>query len=129
MQDNVSMLYVAAPKLCVVVDSPVKIWPSTMFSKKYHLTIVCLAAHFGTILTICFKYYFDVDKSSIKLQPSRNEELCRFPIPIENRVPDSCFGVRYLIVEDGIFMFFRTRFDILLFSDWNKCISNLYTCI
>ena len=46
---------------------------------------LCLQHHFGTLLTISakFKYYFDFDKLAITLQPSRNEELCPFPILIE----------------------------------------------
>ena len=40
---------------------------------------------FGTILTIFakFKYYFNFDKLTITLQPSRNEELGHFLILIE----------------------------------------------
>ena len=40
---------------------------------------------FGAILTIFakFKDYFDFDKSAITLQPSRNAEVCHFPILIE----------------------------------------------
>ena len=40
---------------------------------------------FCTILTIFakFKYEIDFDKLAITLQPSRNEELCPFPILIE----------------------------------------------
>ena len=71
---------------CLVVDSQVKIWSCTLSYKNGHLTLVCLQHHFSTILTIFAKYkdYFDFDKLSITLQPSRNEELCPFPILIEN---------------------------------------------
>ena len=81
----VSIWYMAAPKLCLVVDSQVKIWSCTLSYKNCHLTLLCLQHHFGTILTIFakFKYYFDFDKLEITLQPSRNEELSPFPILIE----------------------------------------------
>ena len=48
-------------------------------------TLLCLQHHFDTVLTIFakFKYYFNFDKLAITLQPSRNEELCPFPILIE----------------------------------------------
>ena len=52
---------------------------------------------FGTILTIFAKsmYYFDFDKSTIALQPRRNEELCHFPILIERyRVPQLLWCVK-----------------------------------
>ena len=69
VQDIVSIWYVAARKLCFVVDSQVKIWPCTLSYKNCHLTLSCLQHHFGTILqnhfgTILtifekFKYNFD----------------------------------------------------------------------
>ena len=47
-----------------------------------------LQHHFGTILTIFakFRYDFDFDKLAISLKPSRNEELCPFPILIEKHL-------------------------------------------
>ena len=68
-----------------VVDSQVKIWSCTLSDKNSHLTLLCFQHHFGTILTIFakLKYHFDFDKLAITLQPSRNEELCPFPILIE----------------------------------------------
>ena len=85
VQDFVSIWYVAARKLCFVIDSQVKIWSCTLSYKNCHLIILCLQHHFGTILTIFAKckYYFDFDKLAMTLQPSRNEELCPFPILIE----------------------------------------------
>ena len=85
VQDIFSIWYVAARKLCVVVDSKVKNWSCMLSHKNCHLALLCLQHHFGIILTIFekFKYYFDSDKSAIKHQPSRNEELCHFPIFIE----------------------------------------------
>ena len=58
----------------------------TLSYKKCHLSLLCLQHHFGTILTIFakFKYYFDFDKLAITPQPSRNEELCPFPVLVEN---------------------------------------------
>ena len=64
-------------KLCVVVDSPVKIWPCTLSSNFMPFTTFWY--HFD----IKPEYYFDVDKSSKTLQFSRNEETCHFPILIE----------------------------------------------
>ena len=93
VQDIVSIWYVASRKLCLVVDSQVKIWHCTLSYKNCHLTLLCLQHHFGTtfcILTIFakFNHYFDFDKLAITLQPSKNEELCPFPILIEKyRVP------------------------------------------
>ena len=85
MQDIVSIWCVVARKLCLVVDSQVKIWCCTLSYKNCHLTLLCLQHNFETILTIFakFKYFFDFDKLAITLQPSRNEEFCPFPILIE----------------------------------------------
>ena len=79
-------MYVVARKLCVIVNSLVKIWSCTLSSKNYHLKFLRLSHYFGTHLTIFSKslYYCDFDKSGITLQPSRNAELCFFPILIEN---------------------------------------------
>ena len=57
-----SIWCVAAQKLCLVVDSQVKIWACTLSYKNCHPTLLCLQHHFGTILTIFakFKYYFDL---------------------------------------------------------------------
>ena len=61
VQDIVSIWYVAARKLCLVVDSHVKKRSCTLSYKNCHVTLLCLQHHFGTILTIFakFKYYFD----------------------------------------------------------------------
>ena len=85
VQDIVSISYVEARKLCLVVDSHAKIWSFTLSYKNCHLTLLCLQHHFGTILTIFakFRYCFDFDNLARTLQPSRNEELCPFPILIE----------------------------------------------
>ena len=82
--DIVSICYVATQKLCLVVESQVKIhvWFCTLSYNNCYLTLSCLQHHFGTILTIFAKFkYFD--ELAITLQPSRNEELCSFPILIE----------------------------------------------
>ena len=78
----VSIWYVEARKLCVVVDSKVKNWSCTLSYKHCYLLLLCLQHHFGIILNIFekFKYYFDFNQSAITLQSSRNEELCHFPI-------------------------------------------------
>ena len=85
VQDIVSISYVAARKLRLVVDSNVKIWSCTLSYKNCHLILLCLQHHFGTILTIFakFRYYFDFDNLARTLLSSRNEELCPFPILIE----------------------------------------------
>ena len=85
MQDIVSIWYVAARKLCLVVDSQAKSWSYRLSYKNCLLTLLCLQHHSSTILTIFakFKYYFDFDKLAITFQPSRNEELCPFPVLIE----------------------------------------------
>ena len=85
MQSIVSIWYVAARKLCLVVDSQVEMWSCALSYKNCHLTLYAFNTIFGTILTIFakFKYYFDFDKLAISLKPSRNEELCPFPILIE----------------------------------------------
>ena len=86
VQDIVSICYVVARTICLVVDSQVTIWSCTMSYKNCHQTLLCLQQHLGTILTtfVKLKYYFDFDQKAITLQPSRNEELCLFPILIEN---------------------------------------------
>ena len=73
MQDIVSIWCMAAWKLCLVVDSQVKIWACTLSYKNCHLTLVCLQHHFGTILTIFakLKYCCDFYKLAITLQPSK----------------------------------------------------------
>ena len=85
MQHNVSIWYVAARTLCLVVDSQGKIWSCTLSYKDCHLTLLCLQHYFGTTLTIFakVKYYFDLDKLAITLQPSGSEELYPVPILIE----------------------------------------------
>ena len=85
VQGIISIWYVAARKIVVVVQSQVKIWSWSMSYKHCHPTLLCLPHHFGTILTLFtkFKYYFDFGKSTITLQPPWNEELCHFPILIE----------------------------------------------
>ena len=85
VQDIVSIWSMAARKLCLVVDSQVKVWSWTLSYKNCHLTLLCLQHHFGTILTIFakFKYYFDFDHLTITLQSSRNEDLYPFRILIE----------------------------------------------
>ena len=78
MQDIVIIMYVAARKVCVVVDSKVKNLSYTLSYKYCHKTLIFIRHNFGIILTIFekFKYYFEFDKSAIsRLQPSRNEEL------------------------------------------------------
>ena len=62
-QDIVSIWYVAARKLCLVVDSQVKIRSSPLSYKNGNLTLLCLQHHFCTIFAK-FKYYFDFDKCS-----------------------------------------------------------------
>ena len=59
-----SVRYVAARKLPDLVDSPVNLWPFTLFFKNCNLTILCLQRHFGIIFTIFAKSknYFVVDK-------------------------------------------------------------------
>ena len=85
MQDNVSIWYVAARTLYLVVDGQVKILSPTLPYKNCHLTLLCLQHHFGTVLTMfaMVKYYFDFDKLAITRRPSMNEELCPVPILIE----------------------------------------------
>ena len=121
-----SISYVAARKLCLVVDGHVKIWSCTLSYKNFHLTLLCLQHHFGTILTIFgkFRYYFDFDNLAITLQPSRLEELCPFLILIEK------YPVLQLLwceksQSKGIFLFFRTKIGFSSFlSDEIKSISN-----
>ena len=95
MQDSVSIWYVAARRLCLVVhiDSQVKTWSYTPSDKNCHLPLLCLQHHFGTILTVFakFKYYFDFDKLAITLQLSRHEKLCPFPILIEQYLVPQLF--------------------------------------
>ena len=77
MQDIVSMWYVAARKLSIVVGSPVtfvRYCPEN--GQLIIVFIVCPLHHFGTILPMSpkSKYYFDVDKSAINfnLQEMKN---------------------------------------------------------
>ena len=85
VEDIVRILYVAARKLCLVVDSHVKILSCTLSYKNCHRTFLCIQRHFGTILTIFakFRYCFDFGNLPIAIQPSRNKELCPFSILIE----------------------------------------------
>ena len=85
VQDIVSIWYLAARKLCVVVDSQIKIWSCALSYKNCNLTLWCHPHNSGTILIIFtkLKYYFDFDKLAIILQPIRFEDLCHFPNLIE----------------------------------------------
>ena len=56
VQDIAIIWFVAARKLCPLVDSHIKIWSCTMFYKICHLTLLRLQHHFGTILTIFAKF-------------------------------------------------------------------------
>ena len=53
--------------------------------QEFSSTLLCLQPHFGTIMTIFtkFKYELDFYNFAITLLPSRNKELCPFPILIE----------------------------------------------
>ena len=85
MKDIVSIWYMEARKLYLIIDSQVKLWSCMLSYKNCHLTLLCLQHHFGTILTIftAYKYQIDFHKLAITIQTSRNEELCPFPILIE----------------------------------------------
>ena len=129
MLDILSIRYVAAQKLCVVVDSPVKIWSCTLSRKKCHpvLTILCLSHYLGTIITIFakYKYSHDFDKSGITLRSSRNEEFWHVLI-LNAKIHLSFFGARNLIAVEGLLCFFPYKNLICyLISDWKKYISNL----
>ena len=85
VQDIVCVWCVAAQKLCLIIDSQVKIWYCTLSYKNCHLTLLCLQHHFGAILTIFakLKYYFDFDKLSINFNLHEMKKLCHFPILTE----------------------------------------------
>ena len=53
--------------------------------QEFSSTLLCLQHHFGTTFTIFtkFKYELDFNNFAITLQPSRNKEVCPFPILIE----------------------------------------------
>ena len=95
--------------------------------QNFHLTIPCLSLYFGTILTIFAKskYYFDVDKSSITLQHSRNKELCLFSPSSLNKYRLHIFVVRNLIhVACKVFScFYLPKFDFLLFFPIERNLS------
>ena len=132
VQDIVNIWCVAARKLFIVVDNQVKIWSCTLSYKKCHLTPLCLQNHFGTILTIFakFKYYFDFDELEITLEPSRNEELCPFPILIEKyRVHQLLFGKGNLKAVEGLFMFSLPQIDLLLFYLMERRASATYNIL
>ena len=84
VQDTVNIWCMAARKLCVIVDKQVMIWSCTL-SYISSSPLLCIQHHFGTTLTIFtkFKYELDFNNFAITLQPSRNKELCPFPILIE----------------------------------------------
>ena len=85
----------AAPKLCLVVDSHVKILSCTLSNKNCHLTLMPSTQfwyHFEKFAK--FKYYFDLDKLAITLQPSRKEEYVPFPSSLKSIAYFSFFGVR-----------------------------------
>ena len=108
----------AARKLCLVVDSYVKIWCCTLSYKNCHLTPLCLQHHFGTILTIfaTFKYYFDFYKLTTTLKPSRNEELCPFSYSHWKASRNSASLVWEISKQLKVFSCFSLpKFDIFLF--------------
>ena len=93
-------------------------------TKDCHLILLCLPHHFGTLLTIFakLKYYFDFDKAAISLQPSRNDEVCHFPILIEKY---RFFLVRNHKAVEGL-SFFPYKNLICYFPIWwnevNQCL-------
>ena len=122
VQDIVCIWCVRAQKLCVVEDSQVKIWICTLYYKNSHLTCLCLPHYFGTILTIFwkFKYYFDFDKSTITLQPSRNEDLCLLNIVIEKVSRTSASLIWEISSSWMSFHVFPYRYLICYFFIWWK---------
>ena len=129
MQDSVSVRYVAARKLCVIVDRKINNWSCTLSYKKCHLTLLCLPRHFVITLTIFekLKYYFDFDKSAITLQPSRNEELCHFPILIEKYRVLQLLSVRNLKSLKVFSCFFSIpKIYSLLFYMMERCAPATY---
>ena len=130
MQDIVSIRYIAARKLYVVVNSQVKIWSCTLSSKHCHLTLLCLQHHFGTILTNIYEVWvsFDIDTLAITLRPSRHEELCDFAILIEK------YSVLQLLWREksqsnwrSFHVFSVPKFDLLLSIWWIELHKQLIT--
>ena len=82
---GVNIWCVAARKLCLIVDSQVMIWSCTLSYKNSHQQFYAFNTILVRFLTIFakFKYELDFNNFAITLQPSRNKELCPFPILIE----------------------------------------------
>ena len=61
------------------------------------------------------KYYFDIEKYAIALQPSKIEELCQFPIRVEIFLRTSTvFGVTDIIAVEGLFQNLICCFNLRL---------------
>ena len=115
-------------KLCLAVDSQVKIWACTLSYKNCHLTLVCFQHNFGTILTIFakFRYYFDFDKLAKHFNLQEMKNYVPFQSSLKSIAYFSFFCVRNLKAVECLFMFSIPKFDLFLFlSDGKKSISNL----
>ena len=89
---------------------------SVRFSEKLSCNNTHFASFWYHFENICnVMYYFDVDKSEITIQPSRNKNCVTVPFSLKNIGYISFFGLRNLIAFEEIFMFFLPKFGLLLF--------------
>ena len=128
VQDTVNIWCVAARKLCLIVYSQVMIWSCTLSYKNSHQHFYA----FNTILVPfwqylgSFKYELDFNNFAITLQPSRNKELCPFPILSEKYRVLQLLWCKKSQSSWRFFMFFPTKIWFVTFlSDGKNSISNL----
>ena len=122
MQNIVSIWCVAARKLCLVVDSYVKVWSCTLSYKNCHLTLLCLQNNLGTILTIFakFKYYFDFDQFAITSQPFKKWRIMSLSHFHRKALRTSASLTWEIAKQLNVFSCFSFQNLICYFSIWWK---------
>ena len=118
----VSMCNVAARKLWIIVDTPVKIRPCAPTQEYYHLIFACFSRHIGIILIIfaMFLHYFDMDKSAVNIKLSWDKYWLTSTSALKNIAYISFFDVGDFLAVVGLFLF-----DLIWYFSWKKWISIL----
>ena len=128
VQNSVSIWYVAALKLCVVIDSQVKIWYWTLFYKYCHQTPLCLPRHlvpFWKYLRTLITILILINRQHFNFQEMKS--CVTLPSTVKSIAYYSFFGVKNLKAVEGLFMFFSVpQFDLIFFYLVERSASATY---
>ena len=128
VQDTVNIWYVAARKVCLIVDSQVMIWSCTLSYKNFHQHFYA----FNTIFVPFLQYLRSLSMNLILITLQQHFNLqdiknyVPFPSSLKSIAYFSFFGVRNLKAVEGLFMFFLPNFDLLLFYLMERKASATY---